>query len=225
MDSTNMNNTNTSNGNEIHDPVREMFPMLNYPLLDALALDDDQWKSVYIPVIPNNLYLANPLNTASSNRFQAKYLKSFIENNLQIGSVKRIDFVDRSIENSDVPVKSAYIHFNHWFDSKNAKTLRYNLNTHGKHRQNGYFAADGMGSKFYSVLGDGSYGSGYFMFKINHKPIEEVDYEVNVPQLVATNRILEQKIKEKDAIFQRIKNILDVPGDDIRRQIMDLLVD
>ena len=208
---------------EIHDPVREMFPMLNYPLLEAWELDDDQWKSVYIPVIPNNLYLANPLNASMSTRFQAKYLKSFIENNLQLGSVKRIDFVDRSIENSDVPVKSAYIHFNYWFDSKNAKTLRYNLNTHGKHRQNGYFAGEGIGSKFYSVLGDGNTGSGYFMFKINHKPIEEVDYDVNVPQLVAANRILEQKVKEKDVIFQRIKNILDAPGDDLKAQIMELL--
>ena len=208
---------------EIHDPVREMFPMLNYPLNDILKLNDDEWKSVYIPVIPNNLYLTNALNTSTSSRFQAKYLKSFIENNLQLGSVKRIDFVDRSIENSDVPVKSAYIHFNHWFDSKNAKTLRYNLNTHGKHRQNGYFAGDGIGSKFYSVLGDGTYGSGYFMFKINHKPIEEVDYDVNIPQLVAANRILEQKVKEKDVIFQRIKNILDAPGDDLKAQIMELL--
>lgn len=208
---------------DIHDPVREMFPMLNYPLLETMELGDDEWRSVYIPVIPNNLYLANPLNASMSTRFQAKYLKSFIENNLQLGSVKRIDFVDRSIENSDVPVKSAYIHFNHWFDSKNAKTLRYNLNTHGKHRQNGYFAGESIGSKFYSVMGDGKYGSGYFMFKINHKPIEEVDYEVNVPQLVAANRILEQKVKEKDLIFQRIKNILDTPGDDLKEKIMDLL--
>lgn len=221
--STEKMTTTETKATEIHDPVREMYPMLEYPLLDTLELSEDDWKSVYIPVIPNNLYLANPLNTSSVSRFQAKYLKSFIENNLQLGSVKRIDFVDRSIENSDVPVKSAYIHFNHWFDSKNAKTLRFNLNTYGKHRQNGYFAGESIGSKFYSLMGDGKYGSGYFMFKINHKPIEEVDYEVNVPQLVAANRILEQKVKEKDLIFQRIKNILDTPGDDLKEKIMELL--
>jgi hypothetical protein len=34
---------------------------------------------------------------------------------------------------------------------------------------------------------------------------------------------LEQKVKEKDLIFQRIKNILDTPGDDLKEKIMELL--
>ena len=43
-------------------------------------------------------------------------------------------------------------------------------------------------------------------FKINHKPIEEVDYEVNIHQLKATTTILENKLKEKDLL---IKMLLD----------------
>ncbi len=40
--------------------------------------------------------------------------------------------------------------------------------------------------------------NGYFIFKINHKPIPEVSIEMNVSQLVAANKILEDKNKEKD---------------------------
>jgi|UniRef100_A0A6C0IP60 hypothetical protein len=215
--STEMSQTN-QNKFEIHDPVREMYPMDSYPTFEPLTLEDGEWTSLYIPVITDNLYLSSP-TTSQSTRFQAKFLKSFIENNLQIGSVKRIDFVDRSIESSSTPVKSAYVHFNHWYDSKSAVALRNNLNTHGKHRQNGYFAKDDVGSRFYTILKNGSYASGYFVFKINHKPIDEAEYDVNIHQLSATATILEQKIKEKDALLQAIKMQLS----DENKEPMDII--
>ena len=43
------------------------------------------------------------------------------------------------------------------------------------------------------------------MFKINYKPIDEADYEQNVHQLAAANKVLEQKLKEKDALLLAIK--------------------
>lgn len=219
--------TDSTNHTEwsVHDPVRELFPMDEYVSYDTLVLDDPDtsknWTSLYIPVVPNNLYLSNP-KTRQGSKFHAKYLKSFIENNLCLGSVKRIDFVDRTVDNSDVPVKSAYIHFHYWFSNEIALKMRENLNQHGKHRQNGYFSnvnnVDSTlrtsGSKFYKVLPNGSYASGYFVFKINHKPIEEADYDANIHQIAAANKILEQKLKEKDAFIQAFRDNLNVkvPG-------------
>jgi ribosomal protein L14E/L6E/L27E len=40
---------------------------------------------------------------------------------------------------------------------------------------------------------------GYFVFKINHKPIPEVEEtELNMSQLVAANKVLEEKMAERD---------------------------
>ena len=107
----------------LHDPVRELFPMDSYPSFNKLELEDSEWKSLYIPAVMNGLILSNPIDR-KNNRFHAKYLKSFIENNLCIGKVKRIDFVQRQMESSNLPVTSAYIHFEYWFDSDFVKDLR-----------------------------------------------------------------------------------------------------
>ena len=123
---------------EIHDPVRALFPMKEYPVQTELKLEDGEFTSLYIPVIPSNLYMGNPTNTKEKNKFLPKYMKSFVENNLRLGSVKRIDFVDRSIDNSDVPVKCAYIHFNYWFDNDLSRGFRDTLSKDGKVKTFGY---------------------------------------------------------------------------------------
>ena len=193
---------------EIHDPVRALFPMKEYPVETKLELEEGEYMSLYIPVIPSNLYLGNPTSNKETNKFLPKYMKSFVENNLRLGSVKRIDFVDRSIDNSDVPVKCAYIHFNYWFDNDLVREFRETLSKEGRVKTFGYKSGiEGAQetTRFFKVLPQGQYASGYFMFKINYKPIEEADYEQNVHQLAAANRVLEQKLKEKDALLLAIK--------------------
>lgn len=194
---------------EIHDPVRAMFPMKEYPVETKLELEEGEYSSLYIPVIPSNLYLGNPVDKKMTNKFLPKYMKSFVENNLRLGNVKRIDFVDRSIDNSDIPVKCAYVHFNYWFDNDLSREFRKALLNDGKVKTFGYKSGiEGVfeTTRFFKVLPQGQYASGYFMFKINYKPIEEADYDQNVHQLAAANRILEQKLKEKDALLLAIKN-------------------
>lgn len=193
---------------EIHDPVRALFPMKEYPVETELKLEDGEFTSLYIPVIPSNLYMGNPTNTKEKNKFLPKYMKSFVENNLRLGSVKRIDFVDRSIDNSDVPVKCAYIHFNYWFDNDLSRGFRDTLSKDGKVKTFGYQSGIEEAqetTRFFKILPQGQYASGYFMFKINYKPIDEADYEQNVHQLAAANKVLEQKLKEKDALLLAIK--------------------
>jgi len=156
------------------------------------------WSSIYIPVVPTNLHLSNHKN--ETNRFYPKNLKTFIENNLNLGKVKRIDFVDRDIESSSVTVKGAFVHFDHWYDSNEAKYLRHILDTKQKYRQMGYQYNDQFCS-FYTRDESGATHPAYLMMKINHKPIEEVDYDVNVHQLKAVIKRFEQdKVESEQTI-------------------------
>jgi hypothetical protein len=61
---------------------------------DGLPLNtDEDWNSLYIPILPTNMYIQHPDNT--SNTFQPRNLKAFIENDLNLGKVHRVDFIDR----------------------------------------------------------------------------------------------------------------------------------
>ena len=47
---------------------------------------------------------------------------------------------------------------------------------------------------------------GYFVFKINHKPIPDVaTTELNMSQLVAANKVLEEKMAEKDELIEKLQ--------------------
>ncbi len=194
-----------SNKYQLHDPVRELFPMDSYPTFNKLELQDSDWTSLYVPAIMNGLILSNSVDR-KNHKFQGKYLKSFIENNLCLGKVKRIDFVNRQIESSSIPIVSAYIHFEYWFDSDQAKQLRNVLNSNPQSRM----SVSGFQTKErnwrFSIFSNGVYKSGFLNFKINHRPIEEAEYDVNIHQLKAATTILESKLKEKDVL---IKMLLD----------------
>ena len=88
-------------------------------------------------------------------------------------------------------VKSAFIHFDYWYNNNNAKFLRDKLNTSGQFKQKGFY--DGSNTHRFMVRNDnGDKVPGYFVFKINHKPIPEVEEtELNMSQLVAANKVLE----------------------------------
>ncbi len=186
------------------DMVKEQFPA--NPSFTGLAnekleISDTEWTSIYIPVIPANLHLSN--HDGVTNKFYPKYLKSFLENNLNLGKIKRIDFVDRNIETSPVTVKGAFVHFDYWFDSNEAKYLRHILNTKQKHRQMGYQYNDKL-CTFYTRDESGATHSAYLMVKINHKPIEEADYDVNVHQLKAVIKKFEQEKIESDKKIEEL---------------------
>ena len=171
---------------------------------DKMTLSDDDWNSLYIPILPNNMYLQHPDRTVSA--FQHRYLKTFIENELNLGKVSRVDFIDREMENAGT-VKAVFIHFEHWNNSANARHLRDKLNTDGQFRQRGFY--DGRNMHRFLVRNDnGDKVEGYFAFKINHKPIPEAETEMNMAQLVAANKVLTEKMAERDEEIAALKEQL-----------------
>lgn len=171
---------------------------------DKMTLSGDDWNSLYIPILPTNMYLQHPDHTVTA--FQHRYLKTFIENELNLGKVARIDFIDREMENAGT-VKAVFIHFEHWNDNANARHLREKLNTEGQFRQRGYY--DGKNMHRFLVRNDnGDKIEGYFAFKINHKPIPEAETELNMAQLVAANKVLTEKMAERDEEIRLLKEQL-----------------
>jgi hypothetical protein len=191
------------------DHILENFP--RNPEFKGLGNDQietglNTWSSIYIPVIPGNLHLSN--HNDETNRFYPKNLKTFIENNLNLGKVKRVDFVDRNIDSSTVTVKGAFIHFEYWYNSNEAKYLRHILDTKQKYRQMGYQYNDKMCS-FYTRDESGATHPAYLMMKINYKPIEEADYDVNVHQLKAVIKRFEQEKIESEQQIEDLQKIND----------------
>lgn len=166
-----------------------------------LILAEGDWNSLYIPLIPNSMSLFQPDGSVRS--FQPKHLQPFIENDLQLGKISRIDFIDRKIDNVGV-VKAVFVHFEYWNDNAAVASLRNTLNTQDHARQTGYY--DGRQfNKFLVRNENGDRVPGYFAFKINHKPIPEVaETELNMSQLVAANKVLTEKMAERDAEISRL---------------------
>lgn len=170
-----------------------------------LPLSESDWNSLYIPLIPNSMSLLHPDGTI--RMFQPKHLQSFIENDLQLGKVSRIDFIDRKIDNVGT-VKAVFIHFEHWNDNATVTNLRNTLNTQEHSRQHGYYDGKHF-HKFIVRNENGDRVPGYFAFKINHKPIPEVaPTELNMSQLVAANKVLTEKMAERDAEILRLTEAL-----------------
>lgn len=174
----------------------------NDDINDKIVLNENDWNSLYIPIFPTNMLIQHPDNTM--NTFQPRNLKSFIENDLRLGNILRIDFIDRELENGQM-VKSAFIHFDYWNNNSNAKFLRDKLNKEGQFKQKGYY--DGYNMHKIMVKNDNAEKvPGYFVFKINHKPIPDVNStELNMSQLVAANKILEEKMAERDELIEKLQ--------------------
>ena len=62
--------------------------------------------------------------------------------------------------------------------------------------------------KFLTRNDNGDKVPGYFVFKINHKPIPEVSIDLNMAQLVAANKVLTEKMVERDEEINNLKEQL-----------------
>ena len=179
-----------------------------------LELDQEAWTSLHIPIIPKNMSRFNSVtSTYCTNPEEGFYdtesgLTDLIQNKLGLGQVKRIDFVVRD-DKAGNP-KAAFIHFDHWYDNKNANYLRDKLNESGTFRQKGYY--DGFGTQRFVVQNDGEQQDAYFIFKINHKPIPDVDEstcELNIHQLVASNKRLGELVAAQTVEIEFLKSQLE----------------
>lgn len=169
-----------------------------------LELSDDAWKSVYIPFIPSNMLIGTP--EGSTTRFIPN-IRDYIETTLNLGKVSRVDFVDRELENGNRG-KALFVHFDHWYDHEYTKSFRKMLDTTGHYRFKGEYN-NGVFCKLYALNENGDKVPGYIVFKINHKPIPEVENEVNVHQLQAANVFLTEELEKKTKEVEELQKELE----------------
>jgi len=159
------------------------------PSKEPLSLDAGEWTSIYIPVITEDLTMDNGdvrLNDEDE-------LTAFFEDKLKVGKVSRIDFMSKAVPNSDRVAKCAYVHFDQWYDNNTAKLVRKVISDKGEFSCNGFY--DGFEFCRFDK-------NRYINLKVNHKPIPAVTEDMNVHQLAARVKILEEqnaRLEEQNA--------------------------
>lgn len=173
------------------------------------AVDNMEWTSLYIPLIPNKLILetdygASPLSFTLESEYD--FINLF-ESKLYIGKVKRVDFVVRD------GVKSAFVHFHHWFNNANSLSMHDTIDASGSVRVNGFYS----GAYYFGIRTSiHPFKQPFLTFKRNFKAIPEVKEE-DVPQnvhqiihwnktLVEENAVLQERIKELETQLQEMSN-------------------
>jgi len=163
--------------------------------VDKLVLSEDEWNSIYIPIIPNDLSLDGKSLSTEEDWID------YFENKLRLGKISHIDFVERiAIESSTDKMRSAFVHFEYWNDSKSVRFLRSKMNTDkGGFKQVGYY----NGIQIVNFYGK-DYKTKYLAFKINHKPIPVADGTMNIHQMTALNTALDIKNTEQELLIQKL---------------------
>jgi hypothetical protein len=171
------------------DGAKKRVNVRNEPVERPLSGDD--WKSIYIPLIPDNMFVSD---RGGMFPFHSEQLKHIIQHELGIGEVSRIDFV--TSENG----RSAYVHFTKWYDNGFVENLRNELNVQGNMKLYKFSRFSFMRSPEVGV-----FRPAFLVFKINHKPIDEAPVDANVHQLVAANKFLDALVKEQAAEIAQLK--------------------
>jgi hypothetical protein len=161
---------------------------------------ESDWKSIYIPLIPDNMFVSD---NGAMHPFHPDNLTKVIQYELGIGEVSRIDFV------MSEKGKSAYVHFNKWYDNSFVEDLRNELNTVGSKRIYRFNKFQFMCSPEF-----GNFRAAFLVFKINHTPIEEAPVDANVHQLAAANKYLDALVKEQAKEIAQLKALLNQQKND-----------
>jgi len=173
-----------------------------------LVIGENEWTSLYIPVIPPDLVI---VNTGVGVRIDNENtMKWFIEQRLQLGSVSRVDFYKRKSEGG---VLSAFVHFNHWYQQ--SAQLRENINTNGEFR----LALDDMRSIH------NEYSHRFITLKENKTPIPAViEVPKNISQIVHDNSVMEQRIAELEAKNAQLTQRVSELEEELYSDMPDLMV-
>lgn len=171
------------------------------PSKNPLVLEDGDWTSIYIPVLPEDLTMDN----GDVRLTNEDSLAEFFEDQIKIGKVSRVDFMSKTAPNSDRSVKCAYVHFDKWYDNNVSKLVRKVINDRGEFNCNGYY--DGFEFCRFDR-------NRFINFKVNHKPIPAVTENMNVHQLAARVKYLEERNAELEAEVDQLKSMvtLEVSG-------------
>ena len=189
-----------------------MFDSTNlFPVNNALScstrLNEEKPVSLYIPVIPPTLYFTSSVTVEDpenkSQKFHPKFLKYYIENCMRIGKVRRIDFATREVPQYSTPQICAFIHFDCFYDNETTTTMFSSLDKEGKYRSYGFETEDSY------VKFGGPVTNPHLLFKINHKPIDTPkEYERNIEQVMAENKLLIEKLQEKEETIRKVHQFL-----------------
>lgn len=181
-------------------------PMLHIKLVIlSPGPEKPYWMSMYIPVVPRDLDMGQEWYSEDLQTEQG--LKRFFEFNLELGVVKRVDFVSRTIADSELTVRSAYVHFHTWNHRPNANTVRNLIDGRGEYKCTGFYDV----SRFIPFP-----NKRFMVFKMNKNPIPDANPEANVHQLSASNAELASQIevlKAKIAHLEGAKDGLANDGD------------
>jgi len=181
-----------------------LFPVDTTKGCSALLME--KTPSLYVPVVPPHLFFESS-ETTNFQRFEPKFLKYYIENCMRIGKVKRIDFSVREVPNFKTPQTCAFIHFDCLYENDITRIMLDKLQTEGKYKDYGFVAQDNKYCKFgfYSQQSD----TAHLLFKINHRPIDaSKEYAPNIEQLLNSNKLLTEKLQEKEEEIRQLKNEL-----------------
>jgi hypothetical protein len=182
-----------------------LFPIDTTKGCSAMVMEHT--PSLYVPVIPPTLFFESS-ETGKYQRFEPKYLKYYIENCMRIGKIKRIDFAVREVPNFKTPQTCAFIHFDCLYENDITRIMLDKLQTEGKYKDYGFAASDNKFCRFgfYTQPSD----TAHLLFKINHRPIDEPkDYAQNIEQVHAVNKVLTEKLQEKEEELRIVKNELE----------------
>ena len=147
------------------------------------------WSSIYIPVIPNDLQF--DAQAMDSYDLQTEDgLRRFFETKMGLGVVSRVDFVSKSVPDSQAVVRSAYVHFDSWSDCPAARHVREQIDCAGEFFVKGHY--DGYNFMRFR-------NRRFMVLKVNRSPIPEANPEANVHQLSARNVELEAQVADLQA--------------------------
>jgi hypothetical protein len=150
------------------------------PSKDTLVLEDGEWSSIYIPVIPSDLTMDN----GDMRYNEHDTLVEFFEDQLKIGEVSRIDFMSKTVPGTDREARCAYVHFDKWYDNQTSKLVRKTISSKGEFSCNGFY--DGFEFRKFER-------SRFITLKVNHKPIPAATEDMNIHQLAARVKMLEEQ--------------------------------
>lgn len=162
-----------------------------------LQLKETDWTSIYIPQIPDTLYLDGVIGQeeGGTTPMHELVLEWLVQTNLELGQVSRIDYVTRASVGSAPPSKSAFVHMSHWNDTPHVRNFRQTLETKGAWKLAS--AIDKMlNNKVLQIMDTvgGKPVPRYLSLKINVAPIPDADASLNVHQLAVAKAALEQQV-------------------------------
>jgi hypothetical protein len=185
----------------------------NKPSVDPLLLNDGEWSSLYLPIVPKDLSLDN-----GDLQFHDQFaLYEFFEDHLKLGKVDRIDYTAKT----DGKI-SAFVHFEHWYDNRTTNQVRKAIETHGQFSCKGYY--DGF--EFLNFD-----NGGYLVLKKDTQGVTaKQDTDEMSPIYDSAKQTIinhEKKIQELEAEISKLKSysIVPVPGMNVHLDVGNIVAE